>query len=123
MVDVFRNKLLDLLNFAKNEGPVALSETKRVVLTFAHELGRRGGVPDDVGDANVSADLRQRLEVFLNYLRSIEDVMLDNQYEYTAVITSVYPMVAGRRRRSKTRKHSKRRKHTRKHYRPKGKKL
>lgn len=123
MVDVFRNKLLDLLNSAKNEGPVALAETKRVILTFAHTLGRDGEVPDNVGEANVSENVRQQLEGFLNYMRDNSNAILADEYGYSSAITNVYQMVAGRRRRSKTRKHLKRRKHTRKHYRPKGKKL
>lgn len=123
MVDVFRNRLLDVLNFAKNEGPIALAETKRLILTFVHTLGRRGAVPDAVGPGNISDDLRQRLEDFLNYMRNNSDAIIANEYDYTAVITNVYQMVAGRRRRPKTRKHLKRHKHTRKHYRPKGKKL
>jgi Leucine-rich repeat (LRR) protein len=117
MVDVFRNKLLDLLNSAKNESSVALAETKRLINVFFHTLGTSGGVPEAVGPANISADLRQQVEVFLNYLKSIEDEMLENQEDYTAVVINVYPMVAGRRRKSKTRKHIKRRKHTRKNIR------
>lgn len=117
MVDVFRNKLLDLLNLAKNESSVALAETKRLVNVFFHTLGTSGGLPEAVGDANISAELRQQIEGFLNYMKSIEDEMLENQEDYTAVITDVYPMVAGRRRKSKTRKHTKRKKHTRKNIR------
>lgn len=122
-MDVFRNRLIDVLNSGKNESPAALAETKRLINSFFMELSHDGGFPDVVGPANISAQLKQELQDFLNYLRNSEDEMLDDLENYSSVVLELSAMVAGRRRKSKTRKHLKRRKHTRKHYRPKGKKL
>ena len=122
-MDVFRNRLIDVLHSAKNESPAALAETKGLVNSFFMELSHDGGFPDVVGPANISAQLEEEVQDFLNYLKNNENDMLDDLENYSSAVLEVSAMVAGRRRKSKTRKHFKRRKHTRKHYRPKGKKL
>lgn len=124
-MDVFRNRLLDVLNSAKNEGADELAEVKHIVYRFFYELSAEGGFPDSVPPANISADLEQKVQDFLNYLRNNEDAIHDELENYTHVSQQVSASVVagGKRRRRKTRKISRRKKHTRRHHRPRGKKL
>ncbi len=123
-MDILNNKLRDLLEAAKHEGAVSLNEVKRLVTMFFYELSAEGGFPDVLPPANISENLKQEVQAFLNYLRNNENAMLEDQENASYIVQEVIAaIVIGGKRRRKTRKHSKRRKHTRKHYRPKGKKL
>ena len=123
-MDILNNKLRDLLETAKNESAEALREVKDLVFRMFYELSSRGFFPASLPDVNISEGLKQQVQSFLTYLKNNEDEILEDQENATHIAQEVSAsVVAGGKRRRKTRKHSKRRKHTRKHYRPKGKKL